>query len=181
MENDLNPHAIFIGFLQRIGFEYTELLVFLTTDEACFLLYLLQYLKLLIKEWENFTKTEKIIIKEDEIEDFNVVEKCKEECSEIKNVFPSKNSLVCYSSSSDEDTESVSENYKDSKRNYQNDSIVIRTLVKLKDAIQKLIHIDEFPYKALPLVALLQACEEHSLQTWENFYFVFLLFPYSLW
>ncbi|GFS44836.1 lines-like protein 1 [Nephila pilipes] len=58
--SELNPHKIFIKFLQQIGNDHNELLSFLVSDETCCLLYLLQYLKLLLMEWELFIQAHEI-------------------------------------------------------------------------------------------------------------------------
>ncbi|NWU92363.1 LINES protein, partial [Upupa epops] len=49
-----NPHCIFLFFLEKIAFDSTVLLDFLISSETCFLEYLVRYLKLLQKDWNQF-------------------------------------------------------------------------------------------------------------------------------
>ncbi|KFV06405.1 Protein Lines [Tauraco erythrolophus] len=49
-----NPHCIFLFFLEKIAFDSTVLLDFLISSETCFLEYLVRYLKLLRKDWQQF-------------------------------------------------------------------------------------------------------------------------------
>ncbi|NXU55311.1 LINES protein, partial [Turnix velox] len=49
-----NPHCIFLFFLEKIAFDSTVLLDFLISSETCFLEYLVRYLKLLTKDWQQF-------------------------------------------------------------------------------------------------------------------------------
>ncbi|XP_004709904.1 protein Lines homolog 1 [Echinops telfairi] len=49
-----NPHCIFLFFLKNVGFDSTFLLDFLISSETCFLEYLVQYLKLLQRDWHTF-------------------------------------------------------------------------------------------------------------------------------
>jgi len=45
----LNPHTSFIAFLNTLCFDHTVLLDLLVSNETCFLLYLLRYLKVCIR------------------------------------------------------------------------------------------------------------------------------------
>ncbi|KFQ22155.1 PREDICTED: protein Lines homolog [Merops nubicus] len=49
-----NPHCIFLFFLEKIAFDSTVFLDFLISSETCFLEYLVRYLKLLGKDWDQF-------------------------------------------------------------------------------------------------------------------------------
>ncbi|NXG74668.1 LINES protein, partial [Baryphthengus martii] len=49
-----NPHCIFLFLLEKIAFDSTVLLDFLISSETCFLEYLVRYLKLLRKDWDQF-------------------------------------------------------------------------------------------------------------------------------
>ncbi|KFU87880.1 Protein Lines [Chaetura pelagica] len=53
-EGGYNPHCIFLFFLEKIAFDSTVLLDFLISSETCFLEYLVRYLKLLRKDWQQF-------------------------------------------------------------------------------------------------------------------------------
>ncbi|CAL4173106.1 unnamed protein product [Meganyctiphanes norvegica] len=51
----VNPHTTFLIFLETIIFDHDVLLDLLVSNETSFLLYLLRYLKLLRRSWQDFT------------------------------------------------------------------------------------------------------------------------------
>lgn len=161
LQSSLNPHYIFISFLQRLGFDHNELLAFLTSDETCFLLYILQYLKLLLQEWDSFTESHTRLIKagpgDCDLADLD------EKRTETRSTPPAKKMLVSYSSSSSEDEAlCISDTLSKSKTVHQ-DLATLRTFVKLKQSLKKLVDAGEFPYNISPLFSLLQMCENRSV------------------
>lgn len=162
LQNYLDPHEIFIHFLQRLGFDHNELVAFLTSDETCFLLYLMKYLKLLLEEQTMFIRAHDNLIKIDEdVFECNSTSTDQEEFSELSSS-PLKK-LVSYSSSSSEegDTSLHSHNQDKNEKILSQELIVIVTLVKLKEALKKLVASGEFPYNISPLITLLQTCENN--------------------
>ena len=52
--NVLNPHVIFINFLDSVTFDPNLLLDLLMSNETCFLEYLVQYIRLILSDWDKF-------------------------------------------------------------------------------------------------------------------------------
>lgn len=53
----LNPTVSFVQFLHAVSFDFDVLLDFLVSNETCFLLYLLRFLKYISRNWEEFFLT----------------------------------------------------------------------------------------------------------------------------
>lgn len=191
--HDINPHALFLQFLQFIGYDHNELISFLVSDETCCLLYLTEYLKLLLNEKDKFIKTYIMLVSDKE---FNFASNtkggkyqpaaelnksldeqtqknsynnngCRDEIlievnsttntemnHEKDEILKSNCLLVTYSSSSEDESCDEKEN---------DVEILLRTVLvlkNLKDGIQKLVDINEFPYNISPLLYLLKSCED---------------------
>ncbi|XP_071794808.1 uncharacterized protein [Asterias amurensis] len=54
LKDQLNPHKIFIGFLETVAYDPSVLLDLLISSETPFLEYLVQYLHTVIRDWEVF-------------------------------------------------------------------------------------------------------------------------------
>ncbi|XP_041368228.1 uncharacterized protein LOC121382733 [Gigantopelta aegis] len=52
----LNPHKLFLQFLDSTTNDHTVLVDLLTSPETCFLLYLIRYLKCVLTEWDMFVR-----------------------------------------------------------------------------------------------------------------------------
>ena len=52
--NVLNPHVIFVNFLDSVTFDPNLLLDLLMSNETCFLEYLVQYIRLILSDWDKF-------------------------------------------------------------------------------------------------------------------------------
>ncbi|XP_015916907.1 protein Lines homolog 1 [Parasteatoda tepidariorum] len=188
--HDINPHALFIQLLQLLGCDHNEFISFLVSDETCCLLYLTEYLKLLLNEKDQFLKTYVMIMSDKKFISANTgrEEKCqpaddqsksnneqaqcestsaKDSSVEMKeNLIVNTNSnnegeeikknnfhLVTYSSSSSEDESCDESKAEDLFK-------IISVLINLKNGIQKLVNLKEFPYNISPLLFLLKSCED---------------------
>ncbi|GFY72475.1 lines-like protein 1 [Trichonephila inaurata madagascariensis] len=163
LRSELNPHKIFIKFLQQIGNDHSELLSFLVSDETCCLLYLLQYLKLLLVEWELFIEAHEIFFKFKGTTPSSSISKCVINTSLSSSC---ENKLVSYSCSSSSDEEYPNATVISLKNDKSLRRLSLRTisiLMHLKSGIQKLVDVNEFPYNISPLIALLKLCEEKNL------------------
>ncbi|CAL1276852.1 unnamed protein product [Larinioides sclopetarius] len=158
---EMDPHKIFIKFLQQIGNDHNELLSFLLSDETCFLLYLMQYLKLFLKEWKSFIEAHRILKNSENITAFS-----SEENSSEQFHIPGSSKLVSYSSSSSSDEEcadAIGSTATDDLKCLEELAFgTVSVLIKLKVAIQKLVDMNEFPYNISPMISLLEICEKES-------------------
>ncbi|XP_054706847.1 uncharacterized protein LOC129216656 [Uloborus diversus] len=165
LEKEANPHYVFIELLQKLGFDHNELISFLTSDETCFLLYLLQYLKLVINEWHAFVQVHMLLLhgeRKKSQNDENVKQTLRTECDAIdervqpvdllESLKPVPH-LVPYADSSDDEPEQLDECVEKS----------VLVLIHLKVALEKLSKINEFPFTVSPLISLLQECENRWL------------------
>ncbi|XP_035224522.1 uncharacterized protein LOC118197131 isoform X2 [Stegodyphus dumicola] len=176
IKQELNPHKIFISFLRQMGYDHNELLAFLTSDETCVLLYLVQYLKCVLSEWEVFVESHTSASNKERTGKGSVIDSIfasPQSSLDIAIVTPLQVSvpekqLVSYScsSSSDEEGDLVTKsgifnpsNLKDSKISVYS---TLSVLTRLREGIQKLVHVKEFPYNVLPLINLLKTCEEYG-------------------
>lgn len=57
LRQKLNPTITFFQFLQTVSFDANVLLDFLVSNETCFLLYILRYLKYACKNWREFVES----------------------------------------------------------------------------------------------------------------------------
>ncbi|XKL63491.1 hypothetical protein PGB90_005855 [Kerria lacca] len=57
LRKDLNPSETFLQFLHTVSFDWDVLLDFLVSNETCFLLYILNFLKYVRDHWDEFLDT----------------------------------------------------------------------------------------------------------------------------
>ncbi|GIX68106.1 hypothetical protein CDAR_197231 [Caerostris darwini] len=132
IQNELNPHKIFLKFLQQI-------------------------------ECEIFFQAHEIFVEAKDMLLLSPTDNSKL-VTDASNYAGSNQRLVTYSSSSSSDEEylNVEQNNIISSEN----KFVFRTmsvLSNLRKGIQKLVHVNEFPYNVSPLMSLLKACEEKCI------------------
>ncbi|XP_067119447.1 protein Lines homolog 1 [Centruroides vittatus] len=144
----INPHIMFLEFLNKLNYDYSPLLDFLTSNETCILLYMVKYLKLIRSEWNNFLKGHEIMNHLAK----NICDQCDPNVIDKPSVKGTAFSTTKKCNDISETTSSQTEN---NIFNLQKSFEVLRKLTK---KIQKLTDKNLYPYNAQPLLYHLNSC-----------------------
>ncbi|XP_022252154.1 uncharacterized protein LOC106468139 isoform X2 [Limulus polyphemus] len=186
--NAMNPHMVFLKFVETLGYDHKPLIDFLTSNETCMLTYIVTYLKVMNHEWECFVS----VCQEEETscdssEDEESIQNSPENCDAIRNLhFIAPVNQVPVSCCN-----SISTSVLDEKPSQSNpktlildltesavhhpigedkgsDStggsgnkldLIFAVLIRLRLSIERLSVKNIFPYNPKPLLKLLQKCE----------------------
>ena len=163
----LNPHLLWIHFLQGTTWDHHFLLDLLTGPETCFPTYLTKYLRYLTQNWPQFCSVCKTVSEFCPLH----IEKTKpcdtghsESLSRIGDKVSLNLPLVQYSDSDSEaEADRMSDKTSESLTQDGKQCIIDRVmtvLIRLKLAVERLDDTGLFPYKAKPLLVLIEMCEE---------------------